>query len=236
MRAISCWRAFFALWTTFSSGLSLRVLAASLARSAGSLLLLPVPETGRSRMCPTLDFTTNSLPRYLLMVFALAGDSTMTRDLLIKLCDPGSLNPVTGSAACARRPIDRMNRVDKADIYNDSTHRGQVPTACRGLSNALGSAGWQAVKRLLRASSDACRRFRHAECRPAIHTDAELPDPALHPHRGRHAIGHPYRSCRPAKSPPPYHRQPLPETHLSPCATRWDAPRWSIPTPLVPAS
>src|SRR5258706_15280040 len=39
------------------------------------------PPTGRSRTWPKLDLTMNSLPRYLLMVFALAGDSTMTSDL-----------------------------------------------------------------------------------------------------------------------------------------------------------
>ena len=33
--------------------------------------------------CPTLDFTMKSRPRYLLMVFALAGDSTMTSDFPI---------------------------------------------------------------------------------------------------------------------------------------------------------
>src|SRR5271170_1739491 len=38
------------------------------------------PAVGRSRMWPKLDFTTKSLPRNLLMVLALAGDSTMTND------------------------------------------------------------------------------------------------------------------------------------------------------------
>ncbi|CSC16943.1 Uncharacterised protein [Vibrio cholerae] len=41
------------------------------------------PAVGRSRTCPTLDFTIKSLPRYLLMVLALAGDSTITSDLPI---------------------------------------------------------------------------------------------------------------------------------------------------------
>jgi hypothetical protein len=38
---------------------------------------------GRSLMWPSDALTTKSLPRYLPMVFAFAGDSTMTRDLLI---------------------------------------------------------------------------------------------------------------------------------------------------------
>jgi len=36
---------------------------------------------GKSMMCPTEAFTTKPEPRYLLMVFALAGDSTITSDL-----------------------------------------------------------------------------------------------------------------------------------------------------------
>ena len=48
-------------------------------------LVFPPPPFGRSRTCPTLDLTMKSLPRYLLMVFALAGDSTMTSDLPILL-------------------------------------------------------------------------------------------------------------------------------------------------------
>ena len=44
---------------------------------------LPNALVGRSRTCPTLDFTTKSLPRYLFIVFALAGDSTITNDFAI---------------------------------------------------------------------------------------------------------------------------------------------------------
>ena len=43
----------------------------------------PLPPTGKSRIWPMLDFTMKSLPRYLLMVFAFAGDSTMTKFLAI---------------------------------------------------------------------------------------------------------------------------------------------------------
>ena len=55
--------------------------AAALPRLTGSLAVLAEPLVGRSRMWPMLDFTTYSLPKYLLMVLALAGDSTMTSDL-----------------------------------------------------------------------------------------------------------------------------------------------------------
>src|SRR5208283_5211749 len=38
---------------------------------------------GRSLMCPSDAFTTNCLPRYLLIVFAFAGDSTITNAFAI---------------------------------------------------------------------------------------------------------------------------------------------------------
>jgi hypothetical protein len=43
------------------------------------------PFEGRSLICPIEAFTTKSLPRYLLIVFALAGDSTTTRFFAITL-------------------------------------------------------------------------------------------------------------------------------------------------------
>src|ERR1041384_2253769 len=43
----------------------------------------PQPLEGISLICPIEAFTTKSLPRYLLIVFALAGDSTTTRFLAI---------------------------------------------------------------------------------------------------------------------------------------------------------
>src|SRR3954466_3497001 len=41
----------------------------------------PMPLGGRSRTWPMDAFTTKPSPRYLLIVLALAGDSTMTRSL-----------------------------------------------------------------------------------------------------------------------------------------------------------
>src|SRR5947209_20276433 len=41
---------------------------------------MPKRLLGRSRTCPLLARTSKSGPRYLLIVRALAGDSTMTRD------------------------------------------------------------------------------------------------------------------------------------------------------------
>ena len=58
----------------------MRVIAAWAARSLGSEAGV-LPAVGKSRTCPTLDFTMKSEPKYLLIVFAFAGDSTMTSDL-----------------------------------------------------------------------------------------------------------------------------------------------------------
>src|SRR5271154_4968498 len=62
---------------TISSGAKLPSL-----RSTPSLFF------GRSLMCPTEASTVKSFPRYLLIVLALAGDSTITRDLLIAFLKP----------------------------------------------------------------------------------------------------------------------------------------------------
>src|SRR5690554_3419701 len=83
MRATNCSWLLRALWRALSSGLSLRVSAAWRARSLASTGVdFPA---GRSRIWPILDLTIKSLPRYLLMVFALAGDSTITRVLPMSL-------------------------------------------------------------------------------------------------------------------------------------------------------
>src|SRR5690606_26100583 len=73
-----------------------RPSAAALPRLAGSLSLLLEPLVGRSRMWPILDFTTYWLPRYLLMVLALAGDSTMTSDLPMGWRIPDSKDELRG--------------------------------------------------------------------------------------------------------------------------------------------
>ena len=81
----SCSRPFFSLYLAFCSGDIFRVFAAWAARSFGSDEPELLPDVGRSRMCPTLDLTIKSLPRYLLIVFAFAGDSTITSALPIIL-------------------------------------------------------------------------------------------------------------------------------------------------------
>src|SRR4051812_18176287 len=68
--------AFLALAGIFFFAFSASSLSASVASPA------PV---GRSRMWPKLDFTMKSRPRYLLIVFALAGDSTMTSERPVQL-------------------------------------------------------------------------------------------------------------------------------------------------------
>ena len=74
--------AFFILWIIFSSVGILRVIAAARDRAKGSVVGTPFDT---SRICPILDLTINSEPKYLLMVLALAGDSTITNDFPIEL-------------------------------------------------------------------------------------------------------------------------------------------------------
>src|SRR5207249_1412687 len=51
---------------------------------------MPKRLLGRSRTCPLLAATSKSGPRYLLMVFALAGDSTITRFFFFRAATCGS--------------------------------------------------------------------------------------------------------------------------------------------------
>ena len=95
---------------TFSSGGIFRVRAAAAERAFVSIGL-PLPLVGRSRMCPTLDFTMYSLPKYLLIVFAFAGDSTITKDL-----DIGYKNSL----------ILTIVAMQTAHIYKDKLEVGQV--------------------------------------------------------------------------------------------------------------
>src|SRR2546430_16913187 len=72
------------MWSlSFASFLSSLTTFPRLSRTSysGSKVLrsTPIPLGGRSRTWPMLAFTTNPSPRYLLIVLALAGDSTITR-------------------------------------------------------------------------------------------------------------------------------------------------------------
>src|SRR6185437_6934594 len=59
----------------------------------------PKSRLGRSMMCPIEATTLKSGPRYLLMVFAFPGDSTMTRDLAIAIGpQPRHEEPMKGTS------------------------------------------------------------------------------------------------------------------------------------------
>src|SRR5712691_3218904 len=62
-----------------SSRTFLRVGRISYSAANPFLTSTPSVFLGRSRTCPMEAFTWKSFPRYLLIVFALAGDSTITR-------------------------------------------------------------------------------------------------------------------------------------------------------------
>src|SRR5690606_4712572 len=94
---VNSWRLAFSLGD--SAGAS---AAAALPRLTGSREAEPL--VGRSRMWPILDFTTYWLPRYLLMVLALAGDSTMTSDLPMESRVPESRGELRRFAPQRRKP------------------------------------------------------------------------------------------------------------------------------------
>src|SRR5690606_303039 len=76
--------------------------------STPSLLL------GRSRTCPIDAMTLKSRPRYLLMVFALAGDSTTTRALAMK-------------PLCLRTQITSAASIGSRSVKPDEQSAGEPP-------------------------------------------------------------------------------------------------------------
>src|SRR5258707_13700766 len=77
--AVAVFAVFFRSATIF---LLLRFFVSGMTSYSGWKLFCtstPSPFEGRSLMCPIEAITMKSLPRYLLIVFALAGDSTITR-------------------------------------------------------------------------------------------------------------------------------------------------------------
>src|SRR5258707_13604894 len=77
--AVAVFAVFFRSATIF---LLLRFFVSGMTSYSGWKLFCtstPRPFEGRSLICPIEAITMKSLPRYLLIVFALAGDSTMTR-------------------------------------------------------------------------------------------------------------------------------------------------------------
>src|SRR5271154_1894118 len=81
---VAAFASFFSRSTTFSfPGMTI-----SSGAKLPSLSSTPILFLGRSLMWPTEASTVKSLPRYLLIVLALAGDSTITSDLLIAFLKP----------------------------------------------------------------------------------------------------------------------------------------------------
>src|SRR4029077_16231030 len=81
--AVAVLAVFFRSETIF---LLLRFLESGITSYSGWKLFCtstPRPFEGRSLICPIEAITMKSLPRYLLIVFALAGDSTITRFFVI---------------------------------------------------------------------------------------------------------------------------------------------------------
>src|SRR5208283_2870053 len=75
----------------------------------------PISFLGRSMMCPTEASTSKPLPRYFSIVFALAGDSTITSDLFIAILKP---NPTLYCSICW-------------------THNSELPFSSQGSRNSV---------------------------------------------------------------------------------------------------
>src|SRR5690606_36003936 len=115
---------------------------AVLSLPLGLVSVLVLPLMGRSRICTILDFNIKSLPRYLLIVLALAGDSTMTSAFPMGIGIPQSVNPFgphrfRANTDCA----DERQTVWRARAYTSSlikVKRGRVlPSTVTSSANML---------------------------------------------------------------------------------------------------
>src|SRR3569833_925661 len=83
---------------------------------------------GRSMMCPTDARTSKPLPKYFSIVFALAGDSTITNDLLIAILDFVLLYPIVPS-----HPSNSIHR----GAFFDSQRAPTLSCSCIPFSQQL---------------------------------------------------------------------------------------------------
>src|SRR5262245_23816149 len=91
----------------------------------------PRPFFGRSLMWPTEAMTLKSLPRYLLIVFAFDGDSTITSDLDITHSNVfyacrDAHNNIKYFAICCKRRIKYHERGMKFKRASDAGSAGRV--------------------------------------------------------------------------------------------------------------
>src|SRR5580692_7030600 len=92
---------------------------------------------GRSRTCPTVALTRYPRPRYLPIVLALAGDSTITRDVV-----PGWGGGPMSTGGTAR---DRRLGADRAVLAADVLAGGDLRTAAVSITPAPAACNAVAV-------------------------------------------------------------------------------------------
>src|SRR6185312_12605203 len=95
---------------------------------------MPNPFSGKSRTCPTVARTRYAGPRYLPMVLAFAGDSTMTSDLPAIVAK--SSGSSTGLRRVVRRPLPRPRNARGADSAT-----ADAPFEGRRVRRDISSAG-----------------------------------------------------------------------------------------------
>src|SRR5947209_2427922 len=92
---------------------------------------MPKRLLGKSRTWPLLAVTSKSAPRYLLIVLALAGDSTMTRFFFFRAATLGS-SPLAGVAVVLHEGLATITILGKSATHPYYTALSSVkPGKCR---------------------------------------------------------------------------------------------------------
>src|SRR5574341_1335123 len=116
---------------------------------------------GRSRTWPMEAFTRKSLPRYLLIVFALAGDSTITRDF-----ESLAIRQVPSCRACRQDTAPAQPRCLSLTLCRKLRYgrKGRDPTGDAGWAPKGGTPGWLRLTKA-RQGFPACQGKNVAEGR-----------------------------------------------------------------------
>src|SRR6185312_12299869 len=96
---------------------------------------MPNPFSGRSRTWPTVARTRYDGPRYLPIVRAFAGDSTMTSDL------PATVARSSGSSDCPRRDVRRPGLLAR-DVRDAGSAAATAPLERRRVPNGFASVSF----------------------------------------------------------------------------------------------
>src|SRR5439155_3713900 len=153
----------------------------------------PIPLDGRSRTCPIDAFTTKSSPRYLLIVLALAGDSTITRLFLAVFLaiDPSIRSTVLSAVVCQTftlrvviRPCNRRSPPQKGRHYGEPSPACQADAPRRHPILRPLSGRVRAHTNLFIYGVYAANTVRFSNIFCIISTNATSPAEQTHPYSG----------------------------------------------------